>query len=887
MNISEVRPDPDLLLSRLKQEEVKNKKGKLKIFFGMCAGVGKTFSMLQAAQKARLDNVDVVVGIVETHNRIETEELLKGLEVVPLKEINYRQSFFKEFDIDGVLTRNPSLVLIDELAHSNIPGSRHVKRYQDVIELLNIGIDVYTTLNVQHIESRSETVKQITGSQIRETIPDNIFEQADAIELVDITPEELLRRLSEGKVYTPESSKQAINNFFRKGNLTALREMALRITAERVNKDLRDYKNQKNIYYTWKAGQRLMCAIGPGPYSANLIRWTKRLASTMEATWIAVHIETDKKITEKNKETLESNFRLVEELGGELITTQDIDITSALIRIARENNITQLVVGKSRKTKLYSFTLRKDSISNILEKSGDIDVYVVGGEKNESGSLIDDFIYASRSSWQRYFSAFIVVALTGIGAYILQPHTGYQIVSLIFLLVLSILPLFSFGTGPMLLAALLSALTWNFFFIPPRFTFHIYSAEDVLMFTMYFIVASVNGLLSSKIRTQQLFLQEREERTVALYNLTKDLSTANAIDDIAEFSINNLATTFGVQAAIFFAESSDKIKAHPHSLSEFFPKDTEWNIAQWCFANNKIAGRFTNTLPHAQATYYPMKSKSAMHGVIGLKNNSNQGLSFEQKSFLETFIAQITNALEREYLSEFAKQSLVASESEKLYKTLFNSLSHELKTPITTIISAATSFSNEFISDNKELRFNLSREISIAADRLNRLVENLLDMTRLESGRLKIKLEWNDITDLIDCIVKRFKSQLVGLEIKSNIRVDTNPFRFDFALIEQALSNILHNCITYSGENVKIFIDVIQQGSNCIIEIKDNGPGFPPDAVNKLFNKFYRVPGSKTGGTGLGLSIAKGFIEAHHGSISAVNGKDGGAVFTIKIPIIQ
>jgi two-component system sensor histidine kinase KdpD len=883
----ENRPDPDKLLETIKEEEKKVKKGKLKIFFGMCAGVGKTYALLESAQKAKHDGIDVVIGLVETHKRIETEKLVVGLEQIPLVEIFYRNTKFKEFDLDAVLLRKPQLVLVDELAHTNIPGSRHLKRYQDVIELLDNGINVYTTLNVQHLESRAETVKQITGANIRETVPDSVFEKADEIELVDLTPDELLQRLAEGKVYTPEKSQQAIKNFFRKGNLTALREMALRLTAERVDYQLRDYKIEKRIEETWKSGQRLMVAIGPSPYSAVLIRWTRRLAYTMEASWLAVYVETDQKISEKYEEILAKNFNLAKELGAEVITTSGIDIVTSLINCARENNVTHIIIGKSRKKKIF---LRKGIIERLLDFSGGIDVYVVGGDETQIHPQKKNhfsFLPSFESNLKNYIVAIAVIILLSIFSFLIKDQIGYQTVSLVLLLIISLMPLFNSGRGPIILAALLSAIIWDYFFIPPQFTFHIGRVEDVLMFAMFFIVAIVNGILITRLRAQEKFVRQREERTQTLNNLLKKLAEATSINDVSEIAVKNIKEVFDLETVIIFAAKDNKLLPEPHSASSFTINDKDWYIAQWCYTNNQRAGKTTNTLPSADALYIPLTGSRLNFGVIGLKAEGNLKLNFEQKSFLDTFLAQIITAIEREYLNEIAKDSLLISESERLYKTLFNSISHELKTPITTIMGAVSSLNDSTILENKETVKNLVDEIKIAVERLNRLVENLLDMTRLESGKLKPKLEWNDITDLINNVLNKLENELSNHKVKTNLVITNGVFKFDYGLLEQALVNLLHNCIIYSGFNSKIEVEVKEENDFCIIEIGDNGPGFPEELLDKLFEKFFRVPVNKTGGSGLGLSIAKGFIDALGGNIKAGNKISGGAIYTVTIPIIK
>jgi two-component system, OmpR family, sensor histidine kinase KdpD len=889
-NDSEInRPDPENLLNKIIQNEDTLKRGKLKIFFGMCAGVGKTYSMLKAAQKLKADGVDVLIGIVETHNRSETEQLAGGLERIELKEVKYRESFFKELDIDEVLKRNPSVILIDELAHTNIPGSRHLKRYQDVREILDNGIDVYTTLNVQHLESRSETVKQITGTTVRETVPDSIFDEADEIELIDITIDELLQRLKEGKIYTYESSKQAIQNFFRKGNLTALREMSLRITAEKVDKELRDYKSDKNIYEVWKSGQRLMCAISPSPHSANLIRWVRRMSYSMEAPWIAVYVETDKKISEKNKKNLLSNFKLVSELGGELITTQSIDVVNGLIRVSKDNNITQLFVGKSKSNFLYRLINRKSYLEKLLDKTTDLDIYVYGGERPKEKNiknLISEIINKSHSSFGRYLSAFLIISIFVFFLNPFQDSIGYEVVSLIFLLLISILPLFNYRLGPVLFAAFLSAISWNYFFIPPHFTLHIERPADVLMFFVYFVVASVSGLLSTKILRQQTFLKIKEERTSILYHLSKSLSSATSLNDIAEITIKKIEEEFKCFCVIILTDDNTKLKARPHISSSFNIDDYDWVIANWSFTNRKKAGRFTDTLSDADVTFYPLITKSGALGVLGIKTKHNDEFNFDQEEFLNSFLTQISNSLEREYLNHIAKQSLISVESEKLYKTLFNSISHELKTPITSIVAAVSSLEYHTVSESlKSDSIALVQEIKIATARLNRLVENLLDMARLESGNLKLSYTWNDISDVLNSVSSRMKDELKDYKLEIKFVNEVPIFQYDFGLLEQALINVIRNAIIYSPPNLPIYVYVGEFSGICRIDVKDNGPGFPKDAFDKLFEKFYRVPGTKTGGSGLGLSIAKGFIEAHGGNISVHNNPDKGATISITIPI--
>lgn len=885
-NIEFGRPDPDKLLLNIQESSEEGVQGKLKIFFGMCAGVGKTYAMLEDAQRAAKNKTDVVIGIVETHGRKDTELLTAGLERIPLKEIQYKTSRFFEMDLDAILARNPSLVIVDELAHTNLPGSRHIKRYQDVLELLNRGINVFTTLNIQHLESRAEIVKQITGAIIRETLPDSVLDRADEIELIDITPDDLLGRLSEGKVYTAEKSIAAVNNFFRKGNLTALREMALRLTAERVDRQLREYKERNNIPGIWKSSTSLMVAIGPSPYSVELIRWTRRLAYTMEAKWYAVYIETEQKISDENKELLLKNFELTRELGGEVITTSDTDVAKGLFRIAHEKNISQIIIGKARKRSLQDRLLKKNILNKLLSNSGKIDVHVVGGEIRHSKSDFSS-LFSFSSNIGSYFIAVIAILLTGVIAFPFREEIGYQTISLIFLLVVALMPLFKLGPSSVLLAALFAAVGWDFFFIPPQFTLHIEKPEDVMLLIMFFLVASVTGVLSARSKRNETFLRQRELRANALYSLTKELSEARSLDDVSKIAVSQIKTVFDADVCLIFKNAEGTLSHTPHPVSSFDPQETGMSHAAWVFTNRTKAGMFTKTLPSAAATYYPLESRGSILGVIGIHHHAETAPGFDQQALLETFIKQIATVTEREFLNDIAKNAYLYSESEKLYKNLFNSISHELKTPLTTIISAVSSMENpEILRDSDSVR-SLAFEIDVASKRLNILVENLLDMARLESGVIKPKYEWHDIRDLTDSIQKKLEKEAESHRLTIRITGEAEIFCFDFGLVEQALINILRNSIAYTPKGSEVILSVHSDSENCFFEIRDFGSGFPPESIPKVFDKFFRLPGTKTGGTGLGLSIAQGFIEAHKGTITLRNNKEKGAAFVIKLPVIK
>ncbi len=876
----ELRPDPDALLHVLQKEEEHATKAKLKIFFGMCAGVGKTYDMLKAAHEAKSKGIDVLIGYIETHKRAETEALVAGLPSVARRQAEYKGNLLEEMDLDGIIARKPQLILVDELAHTNIPGSRHAKRYQDVQELLDNGIDVFTTLNVQHLESRADTVTQITGSTIRETVPDSIFEQADEVEIIDIPPDELLKRLSEGKVYPPERSQKAIENFFRKGNLTALREMSLRLTAERVDHQLRDYMQTRQIAGPWKSGQRLLVAISASPHSVSLIRWARRMAYTMDASWIAVYVEGSAQLSESARAQLAKNIKLSEELGAEIITTSDEDVADALVRVARQQNATQILVGKT----FHSFSFRKSLLDKVIERSGDLDVYVIGGDPElETRSKLLRFP-KTQSGLAQYAIAAATVCLVALACFPFTSLLGYQTVALIMLLSVALLPL-KLGPGPVLLSAALSALAWDFLFIPPRFTFIVAEGQDILMLAMYFAIASVTGTLTARIRSRERAVRQREEKAVALYTLTKDLSIARTQDDVARAAVVNIKRFFDADVAVFLSEQDGDIFTRAHEASTYEADAKEFTVPAWVYWNEKKAGKFTDTLPFASATYYPMTGPRYPLGVIGVKLLQGKQLGSDHETLLINFISQIASTLEREQLNEMAKRSIALAESERLYKTLFNSISHELRTPIAAIVSASESLLDQAATPENSVRRDLSSEIHTAAERLNRLVENLLNMTRLESGRITPILDWCDIRDLINAGAEQLHQELAQHVLTIDVQLDMPLVKLDFALIEQAVINLLHNASIYTPAGSSITVRAFIEQGDCVLVISDTGPGFPKEALQKVFEKFYRVPGTKAGGTGLGLSIARGFVEAHKGSLQVENGAQGGAKFTMRLPV--
>ena len=874
------RPNPDELLAALAKEEEKSKRGKLKIFFGMCAGVGKTYTMLQAAHDEKKKGNDIVVGYVETHKRKETEALVHGFEIIPRKAIEYKSTSVEEMDLDAILARNPHTVLVDELAHTNAPGSRHNKRYQDVQELLENGINVFTTLNVQHLESRTDTVAQITGVIIRETLPDFIFENSDDVELVDLTPDELLQRLSDGKVYTPERSREAVNNFFRKGNITALREMSLRIVADRVDSQLHDYMQDKRIRGPWKSGLHFLVAIGVSPSSAGLLKWAKNLAYTMGANVEALYVETTQRLTAKDHEQLDLNIALAKELGFKVRIVTNDDLVMAIVNYAQKENITHIIVGKSGTRNVKSLLKLGNFVNRLIKYSGNIDVYILGSDtpvenKFNPNTSIPPFT----SKIQQYLIVTLVVTLTSIGCYFVRDILGYQVVSVIFLFMVSLLALF-YGTGPVLLAATLSSLIWDYFFIPPQFTLLIQKPLDILLLVLFFIIALVNGTLTSRVRRQEKKIRIREERTNALYQLTKDLNSNSGFDDVIQVAADYINRYFKLECAVVVKNELNQLEIKVVENSSVKLNESEMSIVNWVEKNSVKAGKFTNTLPSNEYTFYPLIGSNSTLGVIVVKQARN--FTHGEEQFWESSLAQIIGKYERELLRNAARKTYLISESEKLYKTLFNSISHELRIPISAIMGSSETLLEQQLPE--PVQKELYSEINIASVRLNRLVENLLNMSRLESGRITPHPDWCDAQDLANSVSQTLKSELEFFTFKKDIPADLPLIYVDFGLMEQVLHNLILNATQHSphGTTIELKIHIIE--NSIIFKVIDHGKGFKEEELLTVFDKFYRGKDAKAGGTGLGLSIVKGFVEAHNGSVTASNREKGGAVFTIKIP---
>ena len=875
------RPDPDELLAALKKEEEKTRRGRLKIFFGMCAGVGKTYTMLETAHAELLKDSDIIIGYVETHNRRETAQLAEGFELIPRKAIDYKTTMMQEMDIDAIIARNPQIVLVDELAHTNASGSRHSKRYQDVMEILECGISVYTTLNVQHLESRSETVAQITGIVVRETLPDEIFENADEVEVVDLPPDELLQRVQEGKVYAHDRSREAMENFFRKGNITALREMALRIVADRVDRQLHDYMQHKRIRGPWKSGMHLLVAIGPSPYSGKLLRWAKTLSYSMGANIQALYVETLHVITPKEHDQLEKNIALARQLGIKLRIITSNDIVKAIVDFAQKENVTHIIVGKPRVRNLVSMLRLGRFVNRLIRYSGNIDVYILGSD-NLAKDKFREWVSIPpfTSTTGQYLVIPLFVFLLSFISYFVKDYIGYQVISFILLFQVSILALF-YGTGPILLAATLSAFIWDYFFIPPQFTMYVGKPEDMLMLIMFFIIALLNGILTSRVRRQEKKIRIREERTHALYQLTRDVNMASGIDEVSKIARIYIKKSFGLEPAFFLKNELDKLGNSAWGDTNLKFSENEFSIAAWVFKHSAKAGKNTDTLPSTDYTFYPLTGTSSNMGVIAVRQPSvfTQG----EEQFWDTFLSQISGKYEREFLRITARKAYVLNESDKLYKTLFNSISHELRIPVTTILGASDTLLSQ--SYPEETRLKLYTEINTASIRLNRLIGNLLNMSRLESGRITPRSDWCDVHDLASSVSASLKQELLPFTLSVVIPANMPLVSIDFGLIEQVLHNLVLNATQYAPPGTSIRLKFYYEHDTLSIQVMDRGKGFPEAELPSVFNKFYRGQDATAGGTGLGLSIVKGFVEAHHGKVVAGNRKNGGAIFTVTIPV--
>ncbi|MGA2748755.1 MAG: sensor histidine kinase KdpD [Verrucomicrobiota bacterium] len=880
------RPDPDALLAAIQSEAAREKRGHLKVFLGMCAGVGKTYSMLEAARRELAAGRDVAIGYLETHGRKETDSLAQDLPLVPRRNTQYRGVALSEMDLDAVLARRPQLALVDEFAHTNAPDSRHPKRYQDVAELLDAGIDVFTTLNVQHIDSRAEAVRQITGVAISETVPDTALAGAE-LELVDLPPDELRARLLAGKVYLPANAAHAQDRFFRPGNLAALRELALRFTAERVGQDVRDYRRAHGVGDPWKSGQRLLVAVSPSPTAASLIRWTRRLAGELHATWVALYVERTQPISDNAQARLARHLSLARDLGAEIITTTDDDVVHGILRIAREQNATQIVVGKPAGWRTLELLRGGSMLNRLIRNSGRIDVHAVApeGETNVQQTIRRTvFIPLQTRGYAR--AAGVVAAVTLLNV-LLQRWLGHEPITLIYLMTVVMLALFV-ERGPTLAAATATALLWDYFFTEPRFSFRISSPADVTMFVTYFIIAVVVGQLAARLRARQKVERLREHRATALYLLTRELAAASDLSQLLAVVIRQVSEAFWADVALWLPNDSADTGAAPLTLyfaSTWLLSDKEQNVAVWAFQHRQPAGHGTDSVPSSEGLHLPLIAGERAVGALSLRFHDDTPLAPAVRDLLEAFVRQIALVLDRQRLCDTEAEAKLLAESERLGTTLLNSVSHELRTPLAAIGSVASSFRSA--GPLNPVQQNLTSELDEAVARLNRLVGNLLDLSRLEAGHLRPNLDWHDLSDIVQAALQNLGHSLDSHNVKTVIASDLPPVKLDAVLTAQILSNLLGNVAKHTPPGTTIELSGrILSGQLCI-QVADNGPGLPPGNPNRLFDRFQRGPNAVAGGTGLGLSLVKGFTEAQGGQVSAASQPGGGSVFTLIFPLAK
>ncbi|MBP9595264.1 MAG: sensor histidine kinase KdpD [Fusobacteriaceae bacterium] len=852
------------------------KKGKLRIFFGMAEGVGKTYQMLQSAHLTKSDGYDIIIGYIETHERVDIENKILGLELISRKEIFCNSCNYTEINLDAIIERKPQIVIIDELAHTNITGSRHKKRFQDVLELLNCGIDVWATLNVQHIESRVSVVEQITGIKITETVPDFIVEMADKIEIIDILPEDLQKRIKSGKVYEKENIDNALNGFFREGNINSLREIAFQVVAKLVDKSITNYRNEHDITDLWKATEKLLVAVGPSPFSAYLIKWTKKTAFNMNAEWVVVNIENSKSLSKEQKRTLNENINLARQLGAKIVTISDDDIVKGIIRTAKTQNVSQIVIGKPLFFSIENF-FQKSITNRLIKESGDIDVYVVSQpgikekvkfkrtRKLDFKSLINEF--------SLILPSLFFITLTG---YILEDVISQWGLSLIFLSHIIYISAYYSKIASMTVS-ILSALVWNYIFIPPRFTFIISKTEDIMVYLVFFIVAIVTSNLSSKLHEKEKFLKKRERRLELLYELSQEIVNNPDFERVMFKLAKYIGNYFNSEAMLFIYDGEQE-------TSNIYPnRDLDINeqeITSWVINNGIAAGKGTDTFSDSEYHFYPINSTNRIEGVIILKVGSKR--IAENEEFLRTISFMIGSSIIKEKIVRIRQKTMVEEETDKLYSIILSSISHELKTPVTSIALSASGLCDDKLSSDKFTREVLINDILEANDRLNRIITNLLDMTRIESGRLKLNLQWNDINDLITLASQKYTNELKNYNFIKEINAVLPPIKLDFGLVEQVISNLLYNAIIHTKPGTTIIITAGIENSDIYIEIKDNGGGI--QAIDKIFKKFYKERPKKTGGLGIGLSICKAIIEFHKWTLEAHNNDIGGVTFRIIIP---
>lgn len=888
---SEKRPSPEALLQAARREE--SSAGRLKIFVGAAPGVGKTYAMLENARAKVKSGVDVVVGAVETHGRAETQALLDGLEIIPRKKLQYKDQHLEEMDLDALIARRPKIALVDELAHTNAPGSRHPKRYLDVEELLSNGIDVYTAVNIQHIESLNDVVAQITHVRVRETVPDSIFDKADAVELIDLTPDDLIQRLKEGKVYVPAQAERALEHYFSPGNLTALRELSLRRTAERVDEQLLTHMQANAISGPWAAGERILVCVSEDPRSVGLVRYTKRLADRLHAPWTAISIETRRslQLTNVERDRLANTLRFVETLGGEALTIPGVQrrIADDILTFAHANNITQIVSGKS--TRSWWFELVRGSVVHDLVRSaGNISVHVIAGEEAEAlndGKGVRTAEQSKPFDAIPYGMALLFVAIALGAGQLIHPWLGLENVDLVFLTAVVTVAV-RYGLLPSLVASIASSLCYNFFFLPPIYTFTIADPTNVGAFFFFLLIALLVSNVGGGVRKQAIAATERIRTTEYLYSFSRKLAGTATLDDVLWAMAYQTALMLKVRVVLLLPEHGlIAVKAGYPPEDELDKADLA--AANWSWANDRPAGRGSDTLPGAKRLFLPMRTGRGPIGVVGIDNDkSGPLLTPDQRRLLDALMDQAALAIERVYLVEDMDSVKRTIETDRLRSALLTSISHDLKTPLASVLGSATTlrdFSNKLTDVEKK---DLISTVVDESERLNRFIANLLDMTKIEAGAIIPNASLHDLGEIVGSALRRAGKILSQHKVELTLASSLPMLDLDAVLFEQVMFNLLDNAAKYAPSGTTISIRAWRDGDKVQLEVFDEGAGIPQDDVEKIFDKFYRAKKGDhiRAGTGLGLAIARGFVDAMHGMITAANRHDrSGAVLTITLPI--
>jgi two-component system, OmpR family, sensor histidine kinase KdpD len=888
-----------VLLAKVQRQEALAQRGKLRIYFGSSAGVGKTYAMLVAARKLKQDGRDVVVGVVETHGRPETAAQLEGLEVLPRKIIAYRGNELSEFDIDAALTRHPALILVDELAHSNVQGARHPKRWQDVEELLGAGIDVFSTLNVQHLESLNDVVGGITQVRVWETVPDTVFDAADEVVLVDIPADELLARLKAGKVYVEAQAEHAAHNFFRKGNLMALRELALRRTADRVEGDVQAYRTDRAIGSVWKTATALLTCVGPDPGAERVVRAAALLASQLNADWHAVYVETPalQRLSSARRERILATLSLAQELGATTAVIASAQVAESVVAYARNHNFSKLVIGRDPARNLWPW--QRSNGQKLALLAPDIDLIEIGraqgsaqndAPRNAASFLSDAGTESNdrrRAKKLRYLWAALACVAVTAGSMPLAAHFDRSNIVAIFILAVVLVGV-RLGRGPAALSAVLNVAAFDFFFVPPRFSFAVSDIQYLLTFVIMLAVGLIAGQLTAGLRFQARVASHREERAGSLYEIARDLSGAMQIDEVIKISRESVERTFRATVAILLPDSSGQIALPAPGASPIADKPLaiEIGIAQWAFDRGQPAGFSTDTLPGSEVLYIPLRAPTRARGVLAVKAHNRRLLRIpEQRQLLDTFAALIAIALERVHYVGVAQGALVSMESERLRNSLLAALSHDLRTPLTVLVGLA-----ESLSLTKPELSTLQRETAEAiteeAHRMSALVSNLLDMARIESGGVKLNLEWQPLEEVVGTALDATRSILKQHHVEIRLPRDLPLVRFDALLIERVLVNLLENAAKYTPAGSTVIVSAEVLADQLSISVSDNGPGLPPGQEDAVFEKFARGHReSATPGVGLGLAICRAIIDSHGGKIKGFNRPGGGATVNFTLPL--